>query len=78
MLRYLKYCNDCYSESELDKMREIETEIQKKQKTIEFYETIFKNMNVESVVKEWLFDGFETYSDYEKYGEMFMKVKDNK
>jgi len=74
MFRYIKYYNDNYSIDDLHTMREIEAELQHNQKIMSFYENVFGKMNFKSVVKEWLFDGFETIEDYEKCGDLFKKV----
>jgi len=49
-----------------------------KAKTLtEFFEESLKD-NLQELLKTWVFDGFQTYEDYVKYGEMFLYAEPRK
>jgi hypothetical protein len=50
----------------------------KSKATEAFFISILNEISIKDIIASWkryYFDGFDTFSDYEKYGDMFIPIK---
>jgi hypothetical protein len=46
-----------------------------KKKIKAFYEALLGSLDLQQLIKDIYLDDFDTYGDYEKYGDMFSKIE---
>lgn len=45
------------------------------QQVLNWYNEFFRSIDLETEIKKLLYDGFDNYEDYKKYGDLFVEVK---